>query len=78
VVVCGGGAHNTALLAMIRNECAPRPVLSSTQLGIAAEHVEALAFAWLAHEHLNRRPGNVPSVTGARGPRLLGALYPAG
>lgn len=78
VVVCGGGAHNIALLDMLRLECAPRPVLSSTQLGIAAEHVEALAFAWLAHEHLNRRPGNVPSVTGARGPRLLGALYPAG
>jgi anhydro-N-acetylmuramic acid kinase len=78
VVVCGGGTRNATLLDMLRAECAPRPVLESTQLGIAAEHVEALAFAWLAHEHLNHRPGNLPSVTGARGPRLLGALYPAG
>jgi anhydro-N-acetylmuramic acid kinase len=77
VVVCGGGARNATLLDMLRAECAPRPVFDSTQLGIAAEHVEALAFAWLANEHLNHRSGNLPSVTGARGPRVLGALYPA-
>jgi anhydro-N-acetylmuramic acid kinase len=78
VVVCGGGANNITLVDMLRAECAPRPVLESTRLGIAAGHVEALAFAWLAHEHLSHRPGNLPSVTGARGTRLLGALYPAG
>jgi anhydro-N-acetylmuramic acid kinase len=46
-------------------------------LGVNAEHVEALAFAWLAQQTLNSRPGNMPAVTGARGPRILGAVYPA-
>jgi anhydro-N-acetylmuramic acid kinase len=46
-------------------------------LGVNAEHVEALAFAWLACQTLNARPANLPAVTGARGPRVLGALYRA-
>ena len=37
-----------------------------------------LAFAWLARRHVRREPGNLPSATGARGPRVLGALYPSG
>jgi anhydro-N-acetylmuramic acid kinase len=45
--------------------------------GVAPERVEALAFAWLAREHLAGRAGNLPAVTGARGPRVLGTLYPA-
>jgi len=44
---------------------------------VAPERVEALAFAWLAREHLAGRAGNLPAVTGARGPRVLGTLYPA-
>ena len=40
------------------------------------EQVEALAFAWLAHEALAGRPGNIPEVTGAKGKRVLGAIYP--
>jgi anhydro-N-acetylmuramic acid kinase len=54
-----------------------RQVLSTQVLGFEPEHVEALAFAWLARAHVEKLPGNVASVTGARGPRLLGALYPA-
>lgn len=77
VVVCGGGAFNGTLMRMIAEECAPRPVVSSDALGVAPEHVEAMAMAWLAQAHLARRPGNLPSVTGARGPRVLGCLYPA-
>lgn len=77
VVVCGGGAFNTTLMRMLSEVCAPRPVYASDALGVAADHVEALAFAWLAREFLARRPGNLPAVTGARGPRVLGALYPA-
>ena len=46
-------------------------------LGINAEFVEATAFAWLARETLASRPGNLPAVTGARGPRILGGIYPA-
>ncbi len=77
VVVCGGGAQNATLMKLLGDECAPRAVLSSARLGVDPQHVEALAFAWLARAHLARRPGNVPAVTGARGERVLGALYPA-
>jgi anhydro-N-acetylmuramic acid kinase len=52
-------------------------VQSTDALGIAPNHVEALAFAWLAQQHVLRQPGNLPSVTGAKGSRILGALYPA-
>lgn len=76
VVVCGGGALNPTLMKMLAEECAPRPVASSADFGVDAQHVEPLAFAWLAREHLARRPGNVTAVTGARGARVLGALYP--
>ena len=53
------------------------PVKSTEALGISPNHVEALAFAWLAYRHVERLPGNLPSVTGAKGLRILGALYPA-
>jgi anhydro-N-acetylmuramic acid kinase len=76
VVVCGGGAFNRAMMAMLTDECGGRPVRSSADLGIAPDQVEALAFAWLAYAHVLRLPGNLPSVTGARGARVLGALYP--
>jgi anhydro-N-acetylmuramic acid kinase len=47
------------------------------ELGIAADWVEATAFAWLAKQTMEGRPGNLPAVTGASGPRVLGAIYPA-
>ena len=50
---------------------------TSDALGVDPMHVEALAFAWLAHRFMIGKPGNLPSVTGARGLRTLGALYPA-
>lgn len=77
VVLCGGGTRNLTLRRMLADECAPRQVISSSAVGVEPDHVEALAFAWLAHAHVTRRNGNVPSVTGARGGRVLGALYPA-
>jgi anhydro-N-acetylmuramic acid kinase len=52
-------------------------VHSTDVLGISPNHVEALAFAWLAYRHVHREAGNLATVTGARGPRILGALYPA-
>lgn len=76
VVVCGGGAFNATLMRMLAEECSPTPVASSQGLGIAPDHVEALAFAWLAREHVEGRSGNLPVVTGARGARTLGARYP--
>ena len=51
-------------------------VTTTGTYGVAVEHVEALAFAWLAREALAGRPGNLPGVTGARGLRILGAIYP--
>ncbi len=77
VVVCGGGTRNATLQHMLAAECAPRPVIPSSALGVEPDQVEALAFAWLAHAHISGQYGNVPSVTGARGGRILGALYPA-
>lgn len=77
VFVCGGGARNHALLARLATLLAGRRVATTAVLGIEPEHVEALAFAWLARQALRRRPGNLPAVTGARGPRVLGAIYPA-
>jgi len=76
VVVCGGGAFNATLMRMLAEACAPRGVVAVDALGVAADQVEALAFAWLAREFLEHRSANLPAVTGARGPRRLGALYP--
>ncbi len=77
IVVCGGGARNRTLLQLLRERSGGRSVVASDALGVAPEHVEALAFAWLAQRLCERQPGNLPNATGARGPRVLGALYPA-
>lgn len=77
VLVCGGGARNAALLARLSALLAPRTVRTTDTAGIPSGQVEALAFAWLARETLAGRPGNLPAVTGAAGPRVLGAVYPA-
>jgi len=76
VLVCGGGANNATLMRALAQELAPRRVDTTAREGVPVEHVEALAFAWLAREALAGRPGNLPAVTGAKGPRILGAIYP--
>lgn len=76
VLVCGGGAKNSALMAALATELAPRAVTTTATYGVAVDHVEALAFAWLARQALAGLPGNLPAVTGARGSRVLGAIYP--
>ncbi|MEO8170131.1 MAG: anhydro-N-acetylmuramic acid kinase [Oxalobacteraceae bacterium] len=80
VYLCGGGAYNAQLTAQLAAALQIRRqrarVLSTEALGVAPNQVEALAFAWLAERFLQRQPGNVPAVTGARGLRVLGALYP--
>jgi anhydro-N-acetylmuramic acid kinase len=76
IVVCGGGAFNGCLMHMLAEECAPLPVTRCDTLGVAPDHVEALAFAWLAREHVAGRTGSLATVTGARGDRVLGARYP--
>ena len=76
VLVCGGGANNATLMKDLAAELAPHRVGSTAEEGVPVEQVEPLAFAWLARETLAGRPGNLPEVTGAKGPRVLGAIYP--
>jgi len=77
VFVCGGGARNGALLERLAALLPGKRIATTAALGVEPEHVEGLAFAWLARQALRREPGNLPAVTGARGPRVLGAIYPA-
>jgi len=77
LVVCGGGAMNTHLMARLAALLPGVKVISSADRGLPPQEVEAAAFAWLAHAAIRRLPGNLASVTGARGPRTLGAIYPA-
>jgi anhydro-N-acetylmuramic acid kinase len=77
VYVCGGGAENGELMRQL-GAALPNAVVQSTEvLGVAPNRVEALAFAWLGYRFTQRLPGNLPAVTGAKGERILGALYPA-
>lgn len=76
VFICGGGAENALLMRLLQQQLGAITVQSTAALGMAPNHVEALAFAWLARRFDLRLPGNLPAVTGARGLRVLGALYP--
>lgn len=77
VLACGGGVHNPALLARIGARLPGAVVESTAAHGVDPDFIEAMGFAWLAREALAGRPGNLPPVTGAKGPRVLGAIYPA-
>ncbi len=76
VLVCGGGVHNPVLRSELELALAPCAVQSTGEFGLDPDFVEAMAFAWLAREALAQRPGNLPEVTGARGPRVLGTVFP--
>lgn len=76
VVVTGGGARNPTLLGRIRALLDPLPVVDGAALGIDSDAKEAVAFALMAWAHLHGIPANVPSATGAAGPRVLGSLTP--
>ncbi|QXH35384.1 anhydro-N-acetylmuramic acid kinase [Pseudomonas muyukensis] len=77
LLVCGGGARNAALMARLAQLLPGAQVSSTAAQGIDADWVEAMAFAWLAHCCLEGIPANRPSVTAAKGLRVLGAIYPA-
>nr|WP_276584078.1 anhydro-N-acetylmuramic acid kinase [Pseudomonas sp. RIT-PI-AD] len=77
LLVCGGGAHNAALMDRLARLLPSVRVASTEAHGVPPDWVEAMAFAWLAHCCLEGIPTNRPSVTGARGLRILGAIYPA-
>lgn len=77
LLVCGGGVHNPVLMEALR-QALPNVVIASTaEFGLDPDHVEAMGFAWLARQTLHGKPGNLPAVTGAAGPRILGAIHPA-
>lgn len=77
LAVCGGGARNLYLLERLALLLPTMQVTTTNQLGVPADWMEAMAFAWLAHCCLENIPANRPEVTGAHGPRVLGAIYPA-
>jgi anhydro-N-acetylmuramic acid kinase len=77
IYLCGGGTHNGALVRRLKQALPNRAIAPTDDLGVNADWVEAFAFAWLARQALNGNPGNLPEVTGARGARILGAIYPA-
>ena len=77
IYLAGGGARNGHLVSRIAALAAGRPVAPTDALGVPTQHVEAVAFAWLAMKCLAREPIDMAAVTGAKGPRILGAIYPA-
>jgi anhydro-N-acetylmuramic acid kinase len=82
LIVCGGGARNRVLMNLFKASTQvifkkPLEIMTSDALGLDPQLVEGLAFAWLAWAHKEKRPANLPAVTGAKGPRILGACYPA-
>lgn len=77
LAVCGGGAYNRHLMQRLQVLLPGCKVQSSEELGLPPLQVEAAAFAWLARQTTHRQTANLPKVTGARGARILGAIYPA-
>lgn len=73
-LICGGGVHNEHLMQSIRSNLS-HPVSSTAEFGVNPDHVEAMAFAWLAKQTINNLPGNLIEVTGAKAPVILGGIY---
>ena len=74
ILICGGGIHNGYLLTLIQQHIGC-PVESTEQYGLHPDHVEAIAFAWLARQTINNLPGNLKEVTGAVNSVILGGIY---
>jgi len=77
VIVCGGGVFDKHLMRRLQDSLQPVPVETSSRYGLDPGLVEATAFAWLAHRTMHRLAGNLPAVTGASHPVVLGGIYPA-
>ena len=75
-LLCGGGAHNPALVAGLRERLVPAPVEITSDRGVSVDAIEAVAFAVLGCAASRGQPGNLPGATGARRPVVLGALVP--
>jgi anhydro-N-acetylmuramic acid kinase len=75
IYLCGGGAHNRTIrsrLSALLSDCS---IHTTDSLGIDGDYMEAIAFAWLAQQSLHGKPANLPLVTGAKHPCILGAIY---
>lgn len=77
IYLCGGGAHNQTLHRRLTALLPGSGVQTTDVLGVDGDYLEAIAFAWLAQQALHGKPANIPAVTGARHPCILGAIYPA-
>ena len=76
VYLCGGGARNTLLVDSLKEMMGDRLITTTDALGVGVDWVEAVAFAWLAKQTIDNKPSNLPAATGAKGMRVLGAIYP--
>jgi len=77
IYICGGGAHNDYLLSRLQQLLIGKQLSTTEKLGLNPNWVEACAFAWLAYRTMNKQTGNLPTVTGATHPVVLGAIHPA-
>jgi anhydro-N-acetylmuramic acid kinase len=77
IYLCGGGAHNGALVSALEHSLPNCRIQLTDALGVGADWMEAIAFAWLARQALHGKPANLPLVTGAAHPCILGAIYPS-
>lgn len=75
LLVCGGGGHNPLLMQRLAALLPDWQVTTTSQVGVDMDAMEAMAFAWLAHQTLHGLPGNLPTVTGASRPTILGAIH---
>lgn len=76
VVVCGGGRHNADLMVRLGRYLGHFRLVTSDDLGVDGDALEAAAFAWFAYRTLAGKASSAPDVTGARGARILGAIHP--
>lgn len=77
IYLCGGGAKNHALVSELQQQMPEIAISMTDKLGIGIDWAEAIAFAWLAKQCIEQKTANLPEVTGAAGPRILGAIYQA-
>jgi anhydro-N-acetylmuramic acid kinase len=75
VYLCGGGSHNSLLRSSLQTLLTNTLVENTDILGVGVDWLEAIAFAWLAKQTLDKKTANLPEVTGAKGARILGAIY---
>jgi anhydro-N-acetylmuramic acid kinase len=75
IYLCGGGAHNQSLLNRLTALLPSSSLATTATLGVDGDYLEAIAFAWLAQQALQGKPANLPQVTGAKHPCILGAIY---